>query len=335
MYWKARSVSRAAVAALAVAGTLALAPPAGAQSDSPSPPPEPPTIATAFGEFRCDDKQSEEVKRSPICQRWEKELAAWRRSTSGETAPAAVADEVRDQLRELCVDPASSDDQEAKLAECHVAALQAGYRTGILEPLVGEPDYQFEESGEPSVGIVGVRRHGRGGRGFKAAFGEGGASGSCPEPQQRQYQCVGVGRVAERVAAVPGTAVTYLVVVNANNPYSGREAAMRTAIKSLFLRDQIYWPDAGLSVPLVRPRDNAAFAAFVKDVLGMTLDELASHWRRLERDTGTTPPAQIGSARELLGRVARNQGAFSVIAEGEARKLPAKVRVLFKAASSG
>ncbi len=140
----------------------------------------------------------------------------------------------------------------------------------------------------------------------------------------------GVARAVSRLGAADPVAGTYLVLVNGNNRYSGDAAEMMARIRRLYLGDETAWPEADDCVPLARPRGSAADRALSALVLGMDGDELDAHWRRLTQATGAEPPRAIGPVRELLRTIARNKGAFGIIAEGEARKLPAKVRVLFR-----
>lgn len=121
----------------------------------------------------------------------------------------------------------------------------------------------------------------------------------------------------------------YLIVINANNRFSDDEKIMKAQIKRLYLKQQRAWPNEFKSLPFGRPADNAAYDAFITHVLGMTETQLNSHWLRLKQTTGETPPEAVSSPRSLLRQIARNKGAFSIIRDDEARKLPAKVRILF------
>ena len=122
---------------------------------------------------------------------------------------------------------------------------------------------------------------------------------------------------------------TYLVVVNANNPFSAEQQTMMAQIKRLYLKQQHAWPNDDKSIPFRRPVENEAYGAFNTEILRMTERELNSHWLRLKQTSGETQPEAVSSVRSLLRQIARNKGAFSIIRDGEARKLPAKVRVLF------
>ena len=62
----------------------------------------------------------------------------------------------------------------------------------------------------------------------------------------------------------------------------------------------------------------------------MSPDELASFWRHVETTDGDRRPPAIGPVKQLLRQIAREEGAFGVIAEHEVERLPARVRILFR-----
>lgn len=131
-------------------------------------------------------------------------------------------------------------------------------------------------------------------------------------------------------SAIAESIPVFFVVVNANNPFSAEQAVMRAQIKRLYLKQQHAWPNEDKGIPFDRPADNSAHTAFTREILSMTEVELTSHWLRMKQTSGETPPETVSSVRSLLRQIARNEGAFSVIQDGEARKMPAKVRVLFR-----
>ena len=140
---------------------------------------------------------------------------------------------------------------------------------------------------------------------------------------------VAAGVVALLAAAGPSQAETYLLAINAGNRFAAAEPAATDEVKRLYLKRKSQWRDGRASTPLARPDDHSAQRAFVEHVLGMSETDLARHWNRLRNTTGATRPPTVASPRELLQRIARDPGAFGVIGEDEAPKLPAGVRVLF------
>lgn len=123
---------------------------------------------------------------------------------------------------------------------------------------------------------------------------------------------------------------TFMLLVNANNAYSGKQATMITQIRRMYLKLQTRWPNSEKVLPLGRPDESDAHAAFAWVVLAMNRNEIDTHWLRLKQKSGKGPPYKVTSVRNLLRQVAKNAGAFGTIEQGEVRKLPAKVRVLFK-----
>ncbi len=128
------------------------------------------------------------------------------------------------------------------------------------------------------------------------------------------------------VAPVQAAAETFLVVINASNRISGSDAELREVVRQLYLKEESRWPDDLPSLPIARPAKNPATSAFTEAVLGVSPEDLETHWA----EAGAKPPGAIGPVRDLLRQISRNKGAFSVVASAEAEKLPAKVRVLFE-----
>lgn len=127
---------------------------------------------------------------------------------------------------------------------------------------------------------------------------------------------------------------TYLVVVNANNPFSREESFMRNVVKRVYLKQKSSWVSSLKAVTYARPLESASHKAFIREVLGMSQSELDTHWLRLKQTTGEARPREVASGRNVLRQIANNQGAFSVIEEGETRRLNDQVRVLFRFSSS-
>ena len=134
---------------------------------------------------------------------------------------------------------------------------------------------------------------------------------------------------AHSVVATANEGREFLVVVNANNRFSADETSMKAQLRRLYLKQQRTWPNAEECLPIGRPDESAAHDAWLQ-FLDMTEEQLSEHWLTLKQTTGDTPPESVTSVRSLLRQIARNKGAFSIIEDAEARKLPAKVRVLFR-----
>ncbi len=120
----------------------------------------------------------------------------------------------------------------------------------------------------------------------------------------------------------------FMVVVNADNPFSGDEGAVKAQLKRLFLKDQRDWPGGISAIPFGRDPEDPAQKAFATEILGMSESELDAHWLKLKQTAGETPPKSIGSARILVRQIAKNPGAFGLIAKSEAGDVPEGVKVL-------
>ena len=100
--------------------------------------------------------------------------------------------------------------------------------------------------------------------------------------------------------------------------------------RQLYLGKRQEWPDTARGRPIDRPAESGAYRAFAEAILGMSPVELASFWSRAETANGDRRPPAIGPVKLLLRRIAREAGAFGVIAEDEVERLPARVRILFR-----
>jgi len=131
------------------------------------------------------------------------------------------------------------------------------------------------------------------------------------------------------MAAQDGKTTRFAVVAHQDNAGFESVADAKATVKKLYLKELTQWPGGVEARPYARERQSQEQAAFVKDVLGMTDAELARHWLRLKNASGTTPPKDVDSERLLLKFVARNQGAFGVVALDAARSAEG-VKVLFE-----
>lgn len=122
----------------------------------------------------------------------------------------------------------------------------------------------------------------------------------------------------------------YVVLVNANNRTSSRDGDVVAIVRELFLKEQDTWPNLEPSTPYARPEGHAAEEAFVRLILDMNEPQLRQYWATLHSTDGTEAPPVVADPKELVRTIARDKGAFGIIAESEVEKLPAKVRVLFR-----
>ena len=122
----------------------------------------------------------------------------------------------------------------------------------------------------------------------------------------------------------------YVVLINADNDFSGDEGAIKTALRTIFLKEKTRWPNGVDAIPLGPTIDNPAYVSFVGNVLGMTPEEVDAHFIRLKQVKGETPPREVGSARILMRTIGKQEGAFGVATKADAAALADGVRILYE-----
>ena len=132
-------------------------------------------------------------------------------------------------------------------------------------------------------------------------------------------------------AALSATASAeeYAVIVNANNTFKGSETRVANEIRLLFLKEKFRWGNGLLSIPISVDKKSDAFNSFRESVLGMSKEQLRSHWVRIKQLNGDPPPREVHSERLITRLVARDNGAFGVVTTKSAQKAGDKVKVLF------
>ncbi len=113
----------------------------------------------------------------------------------------------------------------------------------------------------------------------------------------------------------------FAVVVNAGNTYSADDAGLKTQIKRLYLKESSSWPSGDEALPFGRADDSPEQLAFMKNVLGMSANELEGHWLKLKQISGETPPRAIGSGRILARQIGKNPGAFGIFPLADAQTI--------------
>ncbi len=130
-------------------------------------------------------------------------------------------------------------------------------------------------------------------------------------------------------ASVAAQADTYVVIINAGNPYAESGDSAKNMIKQLYLKERAAWPGGAESKPYGKPGDSGEHAAFRDKVLGMTEAQLAQHWIDQKQKTGATPPREVSSGSMMLKFVAKDTGAFGVVTKAEASGAEG-VKILFE-----
>ncbi|GAB4540323.1 MAG: hypothetical protein Tsb0010_18270 [Parvularculaceae bacterium] len=132
------------------------------------------------------------------------------------------------------------------------------------------------------------------------------------------------------MAAPHAKAEDYVVLVNAANDFVGSADDIKTALRTIFLKEKTSWPNGVDAIPLGPSAGDPAYETFVNTVLGMTPQEVEAHFIRLKQIKGETPPREVGSARILMRTVGKQEGAFGIATKADAADLAEGVRVLFE-----
>lgn len=109
----------------------------------------------------------------------------------------------------------------------------------------------------------------------------------------------------------------YAVLVHKSNSYSADDATMKGFVKSLFLGQTSQWPDGTTAEPYARKDGSTEMQEFQNQVLGMSDAELSRHWIKMKNSKGITPPRALGSGRLAAKYVAKDAGAFVVVATSD------------------
>ncbi|PCI45632.1 MAG: hypothetical protein COB49_09810 [Alphaproteobacteria bacterium] len=125
-------------------------------------------------------------------------------------------------------------------------------------------------------------------------------------------------------------AAEFAVIVNAANSMAGSEDEMRRQVKRIFMKQQSAWPGNVAAFPLDRSPTDAAHQAFLKNILGKTTQEMASHWLQVKQQQGTTPPRVVGASRILLRLVGKKEGGMGIVNVDDLAGAPTTIKVLFR-----
>lgn len=144
------------------------------------------------------------------------------------------------------------------------------------------------------------------------------------------------GDLGQATANAPEMAVgavataTYLVLINAENPYVANDRSAEKIVRDLYLGQSGQWPDGSPAVAFARPAGHPAQQALVDCFLERTGGKASDGRRHSAEHMGASGPEVVPDARTLIRRIARAQGGIGLAAADEVDLLPAKVRVLFR-----
>ena len=123
-------------------------------------------------------------------------------------------------------------------------------------------------------------------------------------------------------------APTYVLLINKNNHWQGKDVVARALVRALFRKDKGVWSGSVKARVFDRRANDPAHVAFLKNVLHISEKSLANHWLLQKQTKGSSAPRSIRSDRLLMKMVGRYTGAFGFCKKPA--KLPANVRILFE-----
>lgn len=91
------------------------------------------------------------------------------------------------------------------------------------------------------------------------------------------------------------------------------DAVSREQLARLYLKKGIRWSDGRSAVPVDQSEGSAVRAAFTRDVLAKTPNEVKSYWQQQIFTGRAAPPAVRGSDAEVVRFVAQTSGAVGYV----------------------
>ena len=128
----------------------------------------------------------------------------------------------------------------------------------------------------------------------------------------------------------PVVAEEFAIIVNAANNTQGSDKEMRQQVRRIFMKQQSTWTGNISAFPLDRNKNDATHIAFLKNIIRMSEQEIASHWLRVKQQQGTTPPRIVGSTRILLRLVEKKEGGMGIVKISDLSNAPKTIKVLFR-----
>jgi ABC-type phosphate transport system substrate-binding protein len=116
-----------------------------------------------------------------------------------------------------------------------------------------------------------------------------------------------------------------VLVVHAENKIAQID---RTALRNIYLGLTTFWANDIRVKPYNRIHDGASGKLFFREVLGMTPARYRYTWQKQQLSGQGVEPEVVGSAANLVARVASNAGAIGYILDSEAGAADSRVRLI-------
>jgi ABC-type phosphate transport system substrate-binding protein len=118
--------------------------------------------------------------------------------------------------------------------------------------------------------------------------------------------------VATGLADATVAASGYKVVVHPSNPVT---SLSREELQKCFLRKSLSWPSGRAIAVVDLEKDSPTRAAFSRDVLGKSVDQVVAYWRQQIYAGRAVPPPEKASSAEVLAFVGSHEGAIGYVPE--------------------
>tara|TARA_B100000749_G_scaffold280707_1_gene278164 strand:+ start:87939 stop:88373 length:435 start_codon:yes stop_codon:yes gene_type:complete len=100
----------------------------------------------------------------------------------------------------------------------------------------------------------------------------------------------------------------------------------KKTLNSIYLGDTTYWKNSDKIVPASLNDKNSVMKTFVNDVLGKSISDYTTHWRRKLFSGRGIPPRRFTNDQELLSFISSTENSIGVI--NEVIPLDGKVKII-------
>jgi ABC-type phosphate transport system substrate-binding protein len=100
------------------------------------------------------------------------------------------------------------------------------------------------------------------------------------------------------------------------NPGTTPDSISKSDLARIFLKKRTKWPDGRSAVPVGQKRAPELRREFSKEILGMTLDMVESHWQAQVFSGRGTPPKVLNGDAEVIDYVRRTPGSAGYVTGG-------------------
>lgn len=105
----------------------------------------------------------------------------------------------------------------------------------------------------------------------------------------------------------------FIVIVHASNPET---SVTKEELSRIFLKKSAQWPDGSRVQPVDLVDSSPARARFSQSVHGKDTSAIKAYWQKQIFSGRGVPPAELGSAAEVVRFVGANRGAIGYVAAG-------------------